>query len=91
MDHPTPSSGAGEDTGVAPDHGSPPRMPGWVKWSAIVIGILIVVFVVLQLTGLGGEHGPGRHKSPGGAGAPSVSVIEAGPAGGHAPLASSRG
>jgi hypothetical protein len=53
------------DTGTRPDQESPPGMPRWVKWPAIIIGILIVVFVVLQLTGIGGEHGPGRH-GPGG-------------------------
>ena len=39
----------------------PPRMPRWVKVSAIVVGVLILLFLVLQLTGIGGQHGPGRH------------------------------
>ena len=38
-------------------------MPRWVKIAAIVVGLLILLFVVLQLTGIGGEHGPGRHMS----------------------------
>ena len=48
------------DTGDS-DRGTPPRMPGWVKVAVIVVGVLVVVFVVLRLTGAGGQHGPGRH------------------------------
>jgi hypothetical protein len=47
--------------------GRPSGMPRWVKWSGIVVGLLILLFVVLQLTGLGGQHGPGRHLPGGGA------------------------
>ncbi|MBT2370281.1 hypothetical protein J7E88_34670 [Streptomyces sp. ISL-10] len=42
-------------------------MPRWVKWPAIIIGIVVLLFVVLKLTGHGGEHGPGRHLSAGAA------------------------
>lgn len=42
---------------------TPPRMPRWVRVAAIVVGVLILVFLVLQLTGIAGEHGPGRHFS----------------------------
>jgi hypothetical protein len=35
--------------------------PRWVKVAGIVVLVLVVVFVVLKLTGLGGSHGPGRH------------------------------
>lgn len=45
------------------DGGSPPRMPRWVKAAAIVVGVLIAIFLVLQVTGIAGEHGPGRHFS----------------------------
>ena len=45
------------------DHGAPPRMPRWVKVAALIVGVLVLLFVVLQLTGIGGEHGPGRHMS----------------------------
>ncbi|MGH3391484.1 MAG: hypothetical protein ACRDOO_21660 [Actinomadura sp.] len=48
-------------TRARPDRESPPRMPRWVKIPMIVIGALLVLFVALQLAGLGGEHGPGRH------------------------------
>ena len=61
--------------GADADHDSPPGMPRWVKVSAIVVGVLVVLFLVLQLTGIGGEHGPGRHNS--GSGAPLESAIGA--------------
>ncbi|WP_395111484.1 hypothetical protein [Actinomadura sp. SCN-SB] len=52
-----------DDTGTGPaSPGSPPRMPRWVKVSAIVVAVLIVLFAVALLTGLGGDHGPGRHE-----------------------------
>jgi hypothetical protein len=47
-------------------HGeSPPGVPRWVKVVALVAGILVLVFVFLLLTGIGGQHGPGRHISAG--------------------------
>jgi hypothetical protein len=39
--------------------------PRWVKVSGIIALALVVAFVVLKLTGVGGSHGPGRH-TPGG-------------------------
>ncbi|HCA85283.1 MAG TPA: hypothetical protein DEQ61_07160 [Streptomyces sp.] len=45
-----------------------------MKASAIIVGILILLVVVVKLTGLGGDHGPGRHT--GGSGTPSVVVTE---------------
>lgn len=41
----------------------PPKAPRWVKVSAIVVGIVILVFLITQLTGTGGQHGPGRHNA----------------------------
>jgi len=38
-----------------------PGTPRWVKVSAIVVGVLVLLFIVLVLTGVGGPHGPGRH------------------------------
>ena len=82
--HPGAGAGAGEDTDVRPDRASPPRMPRWVKWPAIIIGVLLVVFLTLQLTGVGGNHGPGRH----GGDTRPTGVSESGvqqPHGGHTP------
>jgi hypothetical protein len=52
---------------------TPPRMPGWVKWPGLVIGILVVVFVGLRLLGV--QHGPGMHmpNTPAGTHAPGGS------------------
>jgi hypothetical protein len=53
------------DTGVEPDRRPTTGTPRWVTGFGIVALILVVVFVVLQLVGVGGRHGPGRH-APGG-------------------------
>ena len=42
------------------DRDRPPRAPRWVKIAAVIVGVLLLVFLVLQLTGLAGDHGPGR-------------------------------
>jgi hypothetical protein len=55
-------------------HGGPPPMPRWVKVAGTVVGILVLLFVVLKLTDVGGEHGPGRHTSR--AGAPVATVVQ---------------
>lgn len=48
--------------GNAPDdRPAPTGMPRWVKVLGGVILALVLVFVVLKLTGIGGDHGPGRH------------------------------
>ncbi|WP_455353231.1 hypothetical protein [Streptomyces sp. SYSU K217416] len=38
--------------------------------SAIIVGVLIVLAVIVMLAGVGGEHGPGRHM--GAAGTPPI-------------------
>jgi cytochrome b561 len=47
----------------ASEPGPPPGMPRWVKIAAVVVGLLVLLFLVLQLTGIAGEHGPGMHSS----------------------------
>ncbi len=46
-------------TPTKPDRGSPPGTPRWVKVSAIIFIVLVLLFVILHLTGnsLGGPHG----------------------------------
>ena len=61
MSDPIPGPDLDRDLGG----GTPPGMPRWVKVTAIVVGVLILVFLVLQLTGIAGDHGPGRHSSAG--------------------------
>lgn len=64
-----------------PRHGTPPGVPRWVKTAAIITGILIVLFVVLALAGMGGEHGPGRHASGADAPPAGVTLLQAAPTG----------
>ena len=35
--------------------------PRWVKVFGVVAIILVLLFVVIVITGIGGRHGPGRH------------------------------
>ncbi len=35
--------------------------PRWVKVFGIIAVVLVLLFVVIQFTGAGGSHGPGRH------------------------------
>ena len=56
-----------EDTHMA-DRPPYPGMPRWVKVSGIILIVLVLLVVIIMLTGVGGEHGPGRHMPSGGAG-----------------------
>lgn len=47
-----------EDTHIS-DNESNTRTPRWVKVFGIIAFVLVLLFVILQLTG--GVHGPGRH------------------------------
>ena len=49
-----------EPEGAAP-HDGPPGMPRWVKVSALVVGLVVVVLVILQVAGVGPSHGPQLH------------------------------
>ena len=40
--------------------------PRWVKVFGAVSLLVVLLFILLLLTGRGGEHGPGRHGSSGG-------------------------
>jgi hypothetical protein len=74
--HRPPYPDAGDDTGGRPVRGSTRRIPRWVKVLGIVIGILVLLFVVLRVAGIGGEHGPRRHTSSAGPGdVPLSSVV----------------
>ena len=52
-----------------------PGTPRWVKVSAIIVIVLVLLVVIIMFTGVGGEHGPGRH-------------IPSGAPGGHTPSGS---
>lgn len=58
MTEPTHESEPGTSNEVAP-----PGMPRWLKVSLMVVAALVLLFVILQLTGVGGQHGPGRHQA----------------------------
>jgi hypothetical protein len=42
--------------------------PRWVKVFGIIALVLVLLVVIIMFTGVGGEHGPGRHIPSGGAG-----------------------
>jgi Mn2+/Fe2+ NRAMP family transporter len=46
------------------DYRSTYHTPRWVKIFGIVVLALILLVAVVIVTGLGGEHGPGRHTPP---------------------------
>ena len=39
----------------------PPPTPGWVKVFGIITLVLALMVIIMIFTGVGGEHGPGRH------------------------------
>ena len=72
-----------DDTGVRPG------TPGWVKVFGIIVIILVLLGGIIMFTGIGGQHGPGRHTAP-------SSVIKdytapGGDLGGYAPLVGGHG
>jgi hypothetical protein len=44
----------------------PYRTPRWVKVFGIIVVVLVLLVVIHVVTGIGGDHGPGRHMSMGG-------------------------
>jgi hypothetical protein len=58
-----PSGPRFDDSGSRPGRPSTTGAPRWVKVFGIIVIVLVVLFAILQLTGLGGSHGPGRHLS----------------------------
>jgi hypothetical protein len=51
--------------GRYPVTGAVPGTPRWVKVVVAVVIVVMLLAVVAALSGLGGEHGPGRHASAG--------------------------
>ncbi|MGM0883215.1 MAG: hypothetical protein ACQEXQ_19525 [Bacillota bacterium] len=58
---PNSNSGTGDDTGMRPNEDRPPSTPRWVKVAGIIVLVLVLLFVTMKLTGVGGHHGPMRH------------------------------
>ncbi|HEX6288388.1 MAG TPA: hypothetical protein VFZ66_04315 [Herpetosiphonaceae bacterium] len=46
---------------------TPPGTPRWVKVFVIVVAVVVLLFVIMAFA-FGGNHGPGRHMPPAGAG-----------------------
>ena len=86
MAEPPASVGAGDEAGSGPGRGSSTGTPRWVKVSGIIALAVVLLFLGAKLTGLGGDHGPGRHG--GGGNTPSTVVEEHG--GHRAPVDHSR-
>lgn len=53
---------------------SPYSTPRWVKVFGIIALGLILLIVIMMFTGVGGEHGPGRHIPSGDAGSPTPPI-----------------
>lgn len=49
------------DAGAKPTEDRLPSTPRWVKVAVSIALALVLLFVILKLTGIGGNHGPGRH------------------------------
>ncbi len=63
----------------------PYSTPRWVKIVGIIALVLVLLIGILLLTGVGGEHGPGRHLPAGSPGAqtpPSSLIADRSPSGG---------
>ncbi len=79
-----------DDTSMGLDRSSTNAVPRWVKVFGIIALVLILLVVIIMFTGLGGDHGPGRHVPSGDAGgqtSPSSGYENTGGIGG--PVASS--
>jgi hypothetical protein len=76
------ASATPNDGGTTQD--GPPGMPRWVKVSAIVTGLLVVLVVVALAVG-GGNHGPGRHGGDDGGSPATAPEGHTPPEGGHGP------
>jgi hypothetical protein len=40
---------------------APPGLPGWLKVSLVIAGVIVVGLLMLAAFGVGGPHGPGMH------------------------------
>lgn len=74
---PETTSDTNDDTAVwDPKEESTSGTRRWIKLLAIILAVLILLFVVLQLIGVGGTHGPSIHSSSVGIGIGSFAALE---------------
>ena len=59
---------------VRRDTGAGPGMPRWVKVFLLVSLAVALLYAVASVTGVGGDHGPGRHGGGGGTSAVNEAV-----------------
>lgn len=57
-----------DEGGVGPDRGETSGAPRWVKVFGIIALFLVLLAGIIMVTGIGGQHGPGRHIPSGGSG-----------------------
>jgi hypothetical protein len=57
----SPHPDSNGDTGVGRDRGATTGTPLWVKVFGIIALVLVVLVVIMLVTSVGGDHGPGRH------------------------------
>lgn len=50
-----------DDTRAGPDRAPPAGTPRWVKVFGLIALVVVLLFLILQFVGGGGDHGPGRH------------------------------
>ena len=77
-----------DDAGVGGHRESTTSTPRWVYMFGVIAIVLILLFVGLQVFGVGGSHGPGRHTPSGDAGPSSVTenrTLSGGDFRGHTP------
>lgn len=53
----------------------PYSTPRWVKIVGIIALVLVLLVGIMLLAGVGGEHGPGRHRPSGDAGETALSSV----------------
>ncbi len=75
MAHPTPTPGDSDDTGGQPGRAYP-GTPRWVKISGIIVIVLVLLVVIILVTGVGGPHGPVRHRRSSDVGGHVLSVVQ---------------
>jgi hypothetical protein len=77
--HETPDNHLRKDTYMSDPSRSPDTrgVPRWVMVVGIIVLIAALLYGVLELTGVGGGHGPGRHSSGAGGHTPTSSGIDA--------------
>lgn len=54
-------SDSDDDAAPTSDGASTRGMPLWVKLPGVAVGVLVLLFVVLQMVGVDGGHGPRLH------------------------------